>query len=47
MLQVVRRLVKRHLVGRAGLQADEGHGSVVTLIQRVGSPANQNGNPGR
>jgi hypothetical protein len=30
----------RHLLDRAGLKADEGHGGAVTLIQRFGSAAN-------
>jgi uncharacterized protein (DUF983 family) len=33
VLQVVQRLVTRHLLGQAGLKADEGHGGAVTLIQ--------------
>ena len=40
VLQVVQRVVTRHLLDRAGLKADEGHGGAVTLIQRVGSAAN-------
>ncbi len=42
VLQVVQRVVTRHLLGRAGLKADEGHGGAVTLIQRFGSAANLN-----
>jgi hypothetical protein len=42
VLQVVQRLVTRHLLDRAGLKADEGHGGAVTLIQRFGSAANLN-----
>ncbi len=42
MLQVVKRLVTRHLRDRAGLNADEGHAGVVTLIQRFGSSTNLN-----
>ena len=40
VLQVVRRVVTRHLLDRAGLNADGGHGGAVTLIQRFGSAAN-------
>ncbi len=42
VLQVVQRVVTRHLPGQAGLKADEGHGGAVTLIQRFGSAANLN-----
>ena len=42
VLQVVQRVVTRHLLDRAGLKADEGHGGAVTLIQRFGSAANLN-----
>ena len=42
VLQVVQRLVTRHLLDRAGLKADEGRGGAVTLIQRFGSAANLN-----
>ena len=42
MLQVVQRVLTRHLLDRAGLKADEGHGGAVTLIQRFGSAANLN-----
>ena len=42
VLQVVQRVVTRHLLGQAGLKADEGHGGAVTLIQRFGSAANLN-----
>lgn len=41
-LQVVQRVVTRHLLGQAGLKADEGHGGAVTPIQRFGSAANLN-----
>jgi len=34
VLQVVQRVVTRHLPDRAGLKATEGHGGAVTLIQR-------------
>ena len=34
VLQVVRRVVTRHLLGQAGLATDEGYGGAVTLIQR-------------
>lgn len=36
VLQVVKRVLMRHLLGRAGLKADEGHRGAVTLIQRYG-----------
>ena len=39
VLQVVQRLVTRHLLDGAGLKADEGHGNAVTFIQRFGSAA--------
>ena len=42
VLQVVQRVVTRHLLDGAGLEADEGHGGAVTLIQRFGSAANLN-----
>ena len=42
MLQVVQRVIARHLLQAAGLEADEGHGGAVTLIQRFGSAANLN-----
>jgi hypothetical protein len=42
VLQVVQRVVTRHLLEAAGLKADEGHGGAVTLIQRFGSAANLN-----
>jgi hypothetical protein len=42
VLQVVQRVVTRHLLDRAGLKADAGHGGAVTLIQRFGSAANLN-----
>ncbi|MFM8770020.1 MAG: hypothetical protein ACKOD9_20445, partial [Rubrivivax sp.] len=32
VLQVVHRVVTRHLLGRAGLKPEEGHGGAVTLI---------------
>jgi len=41
-LQVVQRVVTRHLLDAAGLKADEGQGGAVTLIQRFGSAANLN-----
>jgi hypothetical protein len=42
VLQVVQRLVTRHLLDCVGLKADEGHGGAVMLIQRFGSAANLN-----
>ncbi|MBL8342547.1 MAG: transposase [Rubrivivax sp.] len=35
-------MVTRHLPDHAGLDADEGHGGAVTLIQRFGPAANLN-----
>ena len=37
--QAVQRGVMSHLLGAAELEADEGHGGAVTLIQRFGSAA--------
>ena len=42
VLQVVQRVVTHHLLDSARLEADEGHGGAVTLIQRFGSAANLN-----
>lgn len=42
VLQVVHRVITRHLLGRSGLKADEADGGAVTLIQRFGSAANLN-----
>ena len=42
VLQVVQRVLTRHLLDGAQLKADEGHGGAVTLIQRFGSAANLN-----
>jgi hypothetical protein len=42
VLQEVQRMVTSQLLGQAGLNADEGHGGGVTLIQRFGSAANFN-----
>jgi len=42
MLQVVQRVITRHLLDRAQLSDGEGHGGAVTLIQRIGSAANLN-----
>ena len=42
VLQVVQRVITRHLLNEAGLSADEGQGGAVTLIQRFGSAANLN-----
>jgi hypothetical protein len=42
VLLVVQRVIARHLLDAAGLEADEGHGGAVTLIQRFGSAANLN-----
>jgi hypothetical protein len=40
VLQVVERVLTRHLLDRAGLKTDEGHSGAVTLIQRFGAAAN-------
>lgn len=42
VLQVVQRVVTRHLLYAAELAADAGHDGPVTLIQRFGSTANLN-----
>ena len=42
VLQVVQRVVTRHLLDTASLRAGVGHGGAVTLIQRFGSAANLN-----
>jgi hypothetical protein len=41
VLQVVQRVVTRHLLDAAGLDADEDRGGAVRLIQRFGSAANR------
>ena len=42
VLQVVHRVITRHLLGQAGLKADQADSGAVTLIQRFGSAANLN-----
>jgi hypothetical protein len=42
VLQVVHRVITRHLLGLAGLKPDEADSGAVTLIQRFGSAANLN-----
>jgi hypothetical protein len=42
VLQVMHRVIALHLLGQAGLNADEADGGAVTLIQRFGSAANLN-----
>ena len=42
VLQVVHRVITRHLLGQAGLKANEADSGAVTLIQRFGSAANLN-----
>ena len=37
VLQVVHRVITRHLLGQAGLKADDADSGAVTLIQRFGS----------
>jgi hypothetical protein len=39
---VVHRVITRHVLGQAGLKADEADSGAVTLIQRFGSAANLN-----
>ncbi len=38
VLQVVHRVITRHLLGQAGLKADEADSGAVTLIQRLVRP---------
>ena len=42
VLQVVQRLITRHLLDGAELPANEGQGGAVTLIQRFGAATNLN-----
>jgi len=42
VLQLVHRVITRHLLGQAGLKADEADSGAVTLIQRFGSALNLN-----
>jgi hypothetical protein len=42
VLQAVHRVIARHLLGLAGLKANEADSGAVTLIQRFGSAANLN-----
>ena len=42
VLQVVHRVITRHLLGQAGLKADRADSGAVTLIRRFGSAANLN-----
>ena len=42
VLQVVHRVITRHLLGQAGLKAGKADSGAVTLIQRFGSVANLN-----
>jgi hypothetical protein len=42
VLQVVHRVITRHLLGQSGLEPDEADSGAVTLIQRFGSAANLN-----
>ena len=42
VLQVVQRVVERHLLDHTGLKSDKGQGGAVTLIQRFGLAANLN-----
>ena len=42
VLEVVHRVLTRHLLAQAGLKADQANSGAVTLIQRFGSAANLN-----
>ena len=42
VLQVVHRVITRHLLGQAGLKAEEAASGAVTLIRRFDSAANLN-----
>jgi len=42
VLQVVHRVITRHLLDQTGFKADEADSGAVTLIQRFGSAANLN-----
>ena len=42
VLQLVHRVIARHLLGQAWLKPDEADSGAVTLIQRFGSAANLN-----
>lgn len=42
VLQMVQRVVTRHLLNGVGLKGEEGHAGTVTLIQCFGSAANLN-----
>jgi len=42
VLQIVHRPITRHLLGQAGLKADDADSGAITLIQRFGSAANLN-----
>ncbi len=42
VLQVVHRVITRHLLGQAGLKPGEADSGAVTLIERFGSTANLN-----
>ena len=42
VVQVVHRVITRHLLGQAGLMPEEADSGAVTLIQRFGSAANLN-----
>ena len=44
-MQVVHRVITRHLLGQAGVKADEADSGAVTLIQRFGSAANLSNYP--
>jgi len=42
VLQVVHRVITRHLLDQAGLKAEQADSGAVTLMQRFGSAANLN-----
>jgi hypothetical protein len=47
VVQVVHRVITRHLLGGAGREADEADSGAVMLIQRFGSAANLRRYPAR
>ena len=44
VLQVVHRVIKRHLLGQAGFKADDADSGAVTLTQRFGLTSNRRPN---
>ena len=45
VLQVIHRLITRHLLGHVGLRPDEADSGAVTPIKRIGDEANLNIHP--